>query len=121
MTSGKNGFTISETIIPSVRLSRDARWRACALGKYPRRFTAERTIWWVRRPTFPVLFKTFETVAVETPAALATSRMVRAITEDAAVLTIGENETSKSIEEKKMLDNAQECVIFDKNCDDRSA
>src|ERR1700730_4526409 len=98
ITSGKNGFTISETMIPRVRLSREAKWRACAFGKYPRRFTAERTIWWVRRPTFPVLFKTLETVAVETPAALATSRMVRAITGEGAVLEAAENQTRRSIE-----------------------
>src|SRR5271170_4443203 len=79
ITSGKNGFTMSDTIIPSVRLSREARWRACAFGKYPRRFTVNITMRWVRWPTFPVLFKTLDTVAVDTPAALATSRIVRPI------------------------------------------
>src|SRR5271163_96991 len=104
---------MSETIIPSVRLSREARCRAWAFGKYPRRFTAESTMWWVRRPTFPVLFKTLETVAVETPAALATSRIVRAITGLEAVLTAAEYQASRSIEEKKMLDNAQTSVLFE--------
>ena len=40
------------------------------------RLTVESTTLEVPRPTFPVRFKTLETVAVETPAALATSRMV---------------------------------------------
>src|SRR3977135_1284281 len=66
-------------MIPSVRLSREARCRACTLGKYPRRLTVESTSRCVRRPTLPVLFRTLETVAVETPAAFATSRMVKSI------------------------------------------
>ncbi|OLB26710.1 MAG: hypothetical protein AUH13_26345 [Acidobacteria bacterium 13_2_20CM_58_27] len=43
----------------------------------PKRFTVESTSRCVRRPTLPVLFKTLETVAVETPAAFSTSRIVR--------------------------------------------
>src|SRR5438132_5916203 len=70
---------MSDTMIPSVRLSREARCRACTLGKYPRRLTVESTKRCVRRPTLPVLFKTLDTVAVETPAAFATSRIVRPI------------------------------------------
>src|SRR5258707_8251977 len=79
MPSEKNGFWMWETMIPGVGLSREARWRGCTAGKYPGRLTAESTRLCVRRPTFPVLFNTLETVAVDTPAALATSRMVRAI------------------------------------------
>jgi hypothetical protein len=68
----------------------------------------------VAEPTFPVLFRTLETVAVETSAAFATSRMVTLMIE----IPGAENgrscnaETARSIDEEKILDNAVERVIF---------
>src|SRR6185369_5123857 len=43
---------------------------------YPKRLTVESTRRCVSRPTLPVLFRTLDTVAVETPAAWATCLMV---------------------------------------------
>src|SRR5260370_1252140 len=67
-------------LMHSVRIAREAGCRACSSGNYRRRLPAESTTLCVRRPTLPVLFNTLETVAVDTPAALAPSRMVRPIT-----------------------------------------
>jgi hypothetical protein len=69
----------------------------------------------------PVLFKTFETVAVDTPAALATSRMVRPITlafrcprPIPKLHRSSDNQKRAACREyktKKMLDNMQNSVI----------
>src|SRR5712691_7905945 len=107
---------MSETMMPSVRLSREAKWRACTSGKYPRRLTAESTRLCVRGPTFPVLFNTLETVAVDTPAALATSRMVRPISRKSQVPELDSMKipdwaaSGLQYRLKKMLDNIERLV-----------
>jgi hypothetical protein len=61
-----------------------------------------------------VLFRTFETVAVDTAAAFATSRIVTLIWkvrppwERGVAVAV----TGRSIDEKKILDNANDSVIF---------
>src|SRR5882672_1122135 len=90
---------------------------------YPMRLTVESTRRRVGLPTFPVLFKTLETVAVETPAAFATSRMVRLMAGSLALVQQGSptaqnlrkrwcTKWSRSIAREKILDNARGVMIF---------
>jgi hypothetical protein len=61
-----------------------------------------------------VLFRTFETVAVDTLAAFATSRIVTLALNFPAPREqcAGVVKTARSIDEEKILDNASETVIF---------
>src|SRR5437868_6385084 len=89
---------------------------------YPKRLTVESTRRCVSRPTLPVLFRTLDTVAVETPAAWATCRMVTLmlcvlphLTKSLLFIQSGENDWTREQPEcstnQKELDFAQNLVI----------
>ncbi len=79
VTSVKNGLATSRTIAPTARLRPARSWRAEALRTKPRSSIARRTRACVVSATRSGLFSTFETVPTETPARLATSRMLRRV------------------------------------------
>src|SRR5271168_3181435 len=70
--SRKNGFSRLDTISPMVRLC-PARALACRFGEYFNSSAAFRTLVRVALRTTPILLRTRDTVAVETPARRATS------------------------------------------------
>src|ERR1700740_2998922 len=73
MSSGKNGFVISETIRPSSRLFPDTRARACVLGRYLRSATAFQTREASTGSTEGTWLTVRETVAIDTRACAATA------------------------------------------------
>src|SRR5512132_2919380 len=77
--SENNGREMSGTVTSSLRLRSMRRFFAAAFGAYRRRSTAARTLRRVSGATIDGLLKTRETVAVDTPARLATSKMVATV------------------------------------------
>jgi hypothetical protein len=73
--SGKNGFVISDTTRPKIRLLPDTRARARVLGKYPSSSTTFQTRLESSGSTLGTRLIARETVAVETFARRAISRM----------------------------------------------
>src|SRR5579871_2336038 len=86
------------------------------------RLTVLNTTRRVVAPTLPVLFRTFETVAVETPVAFATSRivtfMIRGYSSDTTrnmhgnAGSVARTGTSRSVTQEKHLDNEMSTMIF---------
>src|ERR1700679_501050 len=74
--SEKNGLAMSGTVTRSFRVLSVRRLFAEALGEYPSLSTAESTRRLVSSETFSGALRTRDTVAVETPARAATSRIV---------------------------------------------
>src|SRR5882762_457507 len=76
MISEKNGLAMSGTVTRSFRVLNVRRLFAEALGEYPSLCTAESTRRRVPSETISGELRTRDTVAVETPARAATSRIV---------------------------------------------
>src|SRR6202163_2355448 len=76
MIREKNGLAMSGTVTRSLRVLNVRRLLAAAFGEYPSCWTALSTRRLVVSVTFSGLLRTRETVAVDTSAAAATSRMV---------------------------------------------
>ena|SRR5450759_2561129 len=75
MSFGKKGFAMSGQRSASDSVERVIRVRAAEFGWYPKSSTARSTLALTSAETFP-LFKARDTLAVETPAARATSAFV---------------------------------------------
>src|SRR5437879_2513014 len=88
--SEKNGFAISGTVTSSLPDLSVLRFFAVAFGTYPRRSTAFITLRRVSRDTMSGRLNTRETVAVETPAFRATSKIFG----PAAEIGIGRNHST---------------------------
>src|ERR1700733_11369815 len=73
ISSGKNGFVMSDTISPRIRLRPETSERACVLGKYRSSSIAFQTRLAVLGSTSEGLLIVRDTVAVETLARRATS------------------------------------------------